>query len=185
MTVFRSLRALVLVVPALALMLTTSCEPEEGGLSNEEIVQGLKAALQVGTDTSVTTLNAQDGYFADLAVKILLPPEADVIYDQLSSIPGGSLLVDNTIKTINRAAEDAAIQAKPIFLDAITNITIADGVNILFGDDTAATHFLRVNTYTNLQAAFQPQISTSLNKDIILGISAEDSYQSLRIPSRK
>ncbi len=165
-------------------VLFVACDPEDtddpnDDLSNSEIVSGLKEALRVGTDTSVVTLNAVDGYYADDAVKILLPPEASVIFDNLSLIPGGSALVENTIKSINRAAEDAAVEAKPIFVDAITNMSIADGVAILFGTDTAATSFLKTNTYTGLESTFLPKIETSLKKPLLLGISAESSYQSL------
>lgn len=182
---FLHFRSASLFVLMLGFALTfTACDPDENddtndGLTNSEIVEGLKAALRIGTDTSVVTLNAVDGYYADEAVKILLPPEAAVIFDKISLIPGGNLLVDNTIKSINRAAEDAAIEAKPIFVDAITNMTISDGVDILFGTDTAATFFLRSNTYTGLEGAFLPKVETSLTKPILLGVSAESSYQSL------
>jgi len=148
-------------------------------LSNDEVVQGLKEALRVGTDTSVTTLHKEDGYFADQAVKIFLPPEAQVIKENISLVPGGDQLVEALIKKINRSAEDAAVEAKPIFVDAITNITITDGLNILNGADTAATHYLKENTYNSLKDLFQPKIETSLSKPIIGGISAQSSYASL------
>jgi len=162
-----------------------ACDPDENSLgdfdfgpTDEEIVAGLKAALQVGTDSSVTTLNATDGYFKDPLVKIFLPPEADVIFDNLSTL-GLQPLADVTIERVNRAAEDAATEATPIFVDAITNMTISDGKNILFGDSVAATTFLRDNTYEQLVTAFQPKIQTSLEKSIVLGISADDSYNTL------
>ena len=84
-------------------------------LTNEEVIQGLKSALEVGTGNSVDILHAQDGYFGDELVKIFLPPEADVIVDNLSRIPGGDQLLANTIESINRAAEDAATGSKTDF----------------------------------------------------------------------
>lgn len=148
-------------------------------LTNEEVISALKEALSVGTDTSVSILHKVDGYFKDEAVKILLPDEAKVVYEQLSKIPGGDALVERTILSINRAAEDAASEAKPIFVNAITTMTIADGFSILNGSDTAATSYLNSKTYTPLYEAFQPKINTSLSKPMVLGYSAQESYQTL------
>ncbi len=159
-----------------------SCENldlDPAALTNEEVIQGLKSALIVGTDTSVGILHTTDGYFADEAVKIFLPPEAQVIYDNLSLIPGGDLLIANTIKSMNRAAEDAAAEATPIFIDAITDITIADGFDILYGSDSAATLYLENKTYNNLEAAFEPKVMNSLSKPLILGQSTESIYGDL------
>jgi len=149
------------------------------GLSNDEIIKGLKEALKIGTDTSVTKLHKPNGYLSDQAVKILLPQEAQVITQHLSVLPGGQLLIDEVTKKINRAAEDAAIEAKPIFINAITSITISDGLTILNGNNNAATNYLRQKTYSQLQGAFQPKISVSLNKEIIGGVSAESAYSAL------
>jgi hypothetical protein len=154
-------------------------ELNTSGLSNEEIIRGLKEALKVGTDTSVTKLHKTNGYLADQAVKILLPQEAQIITQHVSVLPGGQLLVDEVVKKINRAAEDAAAEAKPIFINAITSITITDGLSILNGANNAATNYLKQKTYTSLQSAFQPKIYSSLNKEIIGGISAESAYREL------
>ena len=152
---------------------------DKNTISNEEVIQGLKTALTVGTDTSVKRLSAVDGYFKDAAVKILLPPEAAPIFNNLSKIPGGQQLVDNTVLAINRAAEDAAPEATTIFVDAITGITIGDGMSILNGNDSAATTYLKKGTYTPLKNTFAPKISASLNKPIVLGTSAEQLYSDL------
>jgi len=162
-------------------MLFSSCQdvnldPE---LSESEIVEGLKSALKVGTDSSVSTLNLQDGYYGDNLVKILLPEEAGVIVKNIALIPGGDLLLEETIKAINRSAEDAAKEATPIFVDAITSITIDDGKSILKGADDAATVYLKTKTFTNLHDKFQPKINTSLSKELIPGVSAQSSYASL------
>jgi hypothetical protein len=148
-------------------------------LSNEEVIAGLKEALNVGTDTSVTILNKADGYFRDEAVKILLPPEAQVMYDNLNKVPGIDVLLDQTILAMNRAAEDAAGEAKPIFVSAIKGITIGDGFAILKGSDTSATTYLRGKTYDSLYNTFQPKIDVSLNKPLVAGVSAQSAYANL------
>jgi len=171
----------------IALVLTSSlvsCEElddvlQETGLTNDEVVKGLKTALEISTDTSVSILNAVNGYYKDELVKIALPKEAAVIFDNLSLIPGGDQLVENTILAINRAAEDAAIEAKPIFVDAITSMSFDDAFAILDGHDSSATEYLNGKTYANLSAAFSPKISASLSKPLVLGTSAEDMYQNL------
>lgn len=175
-------RALTYLAAGLLLSLASCNKIEEilpEGLSEEEVAAGLKEALRVGTDTSVSQLNAEDGYYGDEAVKILLPPEADVIIDNLSLIPGGPALVEETVKKINRAAEDAAQEAKPIFVEAITNMTIQDAFGILNGNDSSATTYLKDKTYSDLYALFQPDINNSLSKPIILGQSAESAYAAL------
>lgn len=146
-------------------------------LTETEIVQGLKQALTVGTDTAVSHLNKTDGYFGDAIVKILLPEEAQPVYDVINKLPGS--LVDNAILAINRAAEDAAKEATPIFVEAILSMTIDDGLTILNGTDTAATTYLRINTEQKLYDAFKPKIEASLSKDLVLGYSAEELYSDL------
>ncbi len=165
-------------------LFSTSCDEltevlEETGLSEQEVVEGLKSALTVGTDTSVTVLSAVNGYLGDDLVKIILPDEASVIVTNIAKVPGGNLLIEKTIEAINRSAEDAAPEAKDIFVSAITDIDIADGFAILNGENDAATEYLKSNTTAELTAAFQPKISTSLNKKLVGNISAESAYSDL------
>ncbi|MBC7451380.1 MAG: DUF4197 domain-containing protein [Cytophagales bacterium] len=148
-------------------------------LTNEEVIRGLREALTVGTDTSVHSLHATDGYYTDQAVKILLPAEAKVVYDNIALIPGGKTVLEEVVKKVNRAAEDAAVEAKPIFVGAIKNITIGDGFVILRGTDTAATHYLKSTTYDSLTAVFKPRIQSSLRKAIVGTVSAESAYTAL------
>ncbi len=172
-----------LLVLAMVGTVFSSCDEGFDLLEDEvgyvEIVAGLKQALEVGTDTAVAKLNVTDGFFGDEIVKILLPEEAQPVYDVASQIPGISNVIDETILAINRSAEDAAVEAKPIFVDAITNMTLNDATDILYGEDTAATSYLRTNTYQGLYDAFKPKIETSLSKDLIGGLSAEDVYSQL------
>jgi hypothetical protein len=181
-------RTNILGTLACILLLFVGCTKEELNdalgsvnteLTNDEVIAGLREALNVGTDTSVTILNKVDGYFKDEAVKILLPAEAQVMYDNLNKVPGISTLLDQTILAMNRAAEDAANEAKPIFITAIKGITIGDGFTILKGADTAATTYLRGKTYDSLYVTFQPKIDVSLNKPLVAGVSAQSAYANL------
>ncbi|HMH21026.1 MAG TPA: DUF4197 domain-containing protein [Puia sp.] len=136
---------------------------KSGSLSSDDIVAGLKEALNQGTKKSADKLSAVDGFFKDAAVKILLPPEAVKVEKTLRSVGLGKE-VDDAIESLNRAAEDAAKSAAPIFLDAIKKMTVQDGVNILKGADTAATGYLRKSTTVELTNAFRPVIDVSLQK---------------------
>src|SRR5579872_6711776 len=133
------------------------------GLSSDDIVAGLKDALNHGTQKSTDKLSAVDGFFKDAAVKILLPPDAAKVEKTLRAAGFGPQ-VDNAILSINRAAEDAAKSAAPIFLNAIKNMSVSDGLGILRGSDTAATGYLRKTTSIQLTAAFRPVIDSSLQK---------------------
>jgi hypothetical protein len=163
-----------------AAILFTSCK-KENELSEAEIIEGLKEALKVGTDTSATKLNKTDGYYADLTVKILLPPQASQVMQMKDQVPGLAPLVDDVILQINRSAEDAAIEAKPIFVNAITSIGISDGKDILFGADNAATVYLKNNTYNSLFGVYIPKMRTSLNKEIAGGVSAQSTWDEITI----
>jgi hypothetical protein len=150
-----------------------------GGVSNADNIAGLKEALSVGVGNAVVSLNKQNGYFSNQALKILLPPEAGVIVDNIKLIPGGQSLVEDVVLRLNRAAEDAVSEAAPIFTSAIRNMTIADATNILFGNKDAATAYLRKNTYSQLVSAYAPKINASLGKNIVGGISAANSWSTL------
>lgn len=149
-------------------------------LTEEEVIEGLKEALTIGTDTAVTTVSKVNGYFMDELIKIYLPPEADIIVENIDnpllSAIGVDTFIEDMVLKLNRAAEDAATEAAPIFIDAITEMTIEDAFGILNGSDTSATHYLREKTFVALQQAFQPKISTSLNKPLVAGISAAETW---------
>ena len=134
-----------------------------GGLSEAEAAQGIKAALDQGIGKSVLQLNTVDGFFKDAIYKILLPPDAQRLVNTFRTLGLGSL-VDKAILSINRGAEDAVGYAKPIFIDAIRNMTLQDAIGLVRNGDTSATHFFRVKTTEKLMAAFQPVIQSSLNK---------------------
>lgn len=132
-------------------------------LSNEEIIKGLKEALTIGTDSSTKRLSKLDGFFADAAIKILMPAEAKKVESTLRNF-GMSSLVDKAILSMNRAAEDAASGISNIFWDAIKGMTVKDGLSILQGGDFAATEFLKKNTTASLTEKMRPVIQASLDK---------------------
>ena len=132
-------------------------------LSNDEIVAGLKQALEVGTGKATTKLSAADGFLKDAAIKILMPQEAQKVEKKLRAIGMGKQ-VDNAITSMNRAAEDAAKSASPIFVNAIKGMSFNDALSILKGDDVAATSYLNAKTSASLRAAFAPVIEKSLQK---------------------
>ncbi len=148
-------------------------------LTAAEIIAGLKQALTIGADSSLTRISKTNGYYRDELIKILLPPEAKMITDNLSRIPGGEKLVEDVVLRINRAAEDAAKEALPIFVSAVTSMTISDGLAILKGHETAATDYLRGNTFNQLFALYQPKIKNSTDKKLIGNISTSESWNKL------
>jgi len=148
-------------------------------LTEYEVSSGLKEALRVGTDSAATRLGALNGYYGDELVKIMLPEEAGIIVDNISKIPGGNKLVEDVVMRINRAAEDAAKEAGPVFWGAIKNMTITDAFNILNGGEKAATDYLHKQTYDELFKLYNPKIQTSLDKEIVAGISTNESWESL------
>jgi hypothetical protein len=135
-----------------------------GNPTSSEINLGLKQALEVGTNLSSERLSSKDGYLGNLAVKILFPEEAQQVEKTLRSL-GFNNLADNVITSLNRAAEDAAQQAKPIFVSAIQQMTITDASNILLsGQNDAATQYFKRVTSNQLRLKFQPIIQNSLSK---------------------
>ena len=150
-----------------------SCDPKDlqsvldavnttGALSDLDISNGLKEALEFGVDSSVSFLSATDGFYKT-PYKIFLPEEANTVINKLKILPGFSNLEEELLKKMNRAAEDAAKKAGPIFLDAVRGITFTDATNILMGDKDAATQYLHGKTYINLYSAFKPVLDNSLS----------------------
>jgi hypothetical protein len=148
-------------------------------LTESEVISGLKEALTLGAKNAATKLATENGYYGDAAIKILLPDEARTIVDNISKIPGGDKLVQNAILSINRAAEDAAKDVAPIFVNSITQMSIKDAFNILKGSDNAATQYLKSTTYTDLYNLYKPKIQASTEKKLIGNISTKESWNAL------
>jgi hypothetical protein len=132
-------------------------------LTNDEIIRGLKDALSVGSKNASSSASKADGYFKNPAIKIPFPPEAKNIESKVRAL-GMNKQVDEFVMTINRAAEEAAKEAAPIFLNAITSMTITDGVGILKGNDSAATAYLKRTTSSQLHDKFKPVIKSATQK---------------------
>lgn len=144
----------------LAVTHTASAEP---ALSNQQIVTGLKDALSIGTDIATGSASKTDGYNKNPLIRIPFPKEADDVKKALINI-GMKKQVKDFETQLNRAAEDAAKKAAPIFINAITKMTINDGLTILKGRQDEATLFLKKNTQTQLNTEFRPVIKASLEK---------------------
>jgi hypothetical protein len=145
-----------------------SCEtlnnlPMSTTVTQAEAAQGIREALDQGVGRGISLLNKEDGFFGNQAYKLFLPQEAVKIENTLRQIGMGSL-VDKAILQINRSAEDAVGYARPIFLDAIKEMTIADAINIIKGPKDAATQYFKDKTTSKLVAAFTPIVKGSLDK---------------------
>jgi len=132
-----------------------------GALTNDEIVQGLKEALKVGISNGSAQASATDGYFKNNTIKLLFPPDAQRVEARLRQVGLGNE-VDRFVLSLNRAAEDAAKKSKPIFVKAITSMSIQDALGILRGDSTAATSYLQRTTSQELYTQFFPVVDSTL-----------------------
>lgn len=132
-------------------------------VTEAEAGQGIKEALSQGVTNAILNLNKENGFFGSDVYKLFLPPDAQKIEKTLRDI-GMGRQVDKAILQINRAAEDAVGYAKPIFVDAIKQMTITDALNIVRGSKDAATNYFRAKTKDRLIAAFSPSVQSSLDK---------------------
>ncbi|WP_435579603.1 DUF4197 domain-containing protein [Gilvibacter sp.] len=142
-------------------------------LSEQEIGNGLREALDQGIEKQVSKLTAKDGFYKNELVKILLPEELRKVDKALRDI-GLSSLADEGLKALNRAAEDAVKQATPIFVAAVKDISFADAKNILLGADNAATTYLQNRTQTALYNKFNPVINDSFSR-----VGADEIWEQL------
>ena len=145
---------------------TTAEKIKTGGaaeLSQEEVGNGLKEALNIGVSEAVDFLSAENGYHESI-YKILIPEDAQKVVSKLKKVPGFYDIEDKLVEKMNRAAELAAEKAKPIFVNAITSMTFEDAWNILRGDKDAATRYLQSTTGQQLFAEFMPVIQASLDE---------------------
>jgi len=136
---------------------------KSGALSQEQIGNGLRQALDNGIKNQVSKLTSTDGFYKNELVKIMLPEELQAVDKGLRKIGLGNL-ADEGIKVLNRAAEDAVKTATPIFINAVKEISFADAKNILLGNQNAATSYLKGKTSDDLYASFTPVIKNSFSK---------------------
>ncbi len=176
----------IILALATLLFVVSSCEvlnqvssslPSSVPLTESEIIQGLKEALNVGTDKSVSKASSVNGYLKNQTIKILLPQDVQDLKSKIDGnsvasaayktyikkFNGGSDLFDELITSMNRGAETAAKKASPIFLNAIKSMTINDARGILNGGNTSATNYFYDKTNQQLFNAFQPEVKNALS----------------------
>ena len=145
------------------IMNNTQQSSGSSALSSLDISNGLKQALELGIAQGVDLLSQKDGYYGNSLAKILFPEPLQKVDNTLRSIGLGSL-ADEGVKLLNRAAEDAVTEAKPIFINAVKNLSFSDATAILTGGKDAATQYLKKTTTQSLVEAFSPKIQSSLGK---------------------
>ncbi|MES2133678.1 MAG: DUF4197 domain-containing protein [Bacteroidota bacterium] len=132
------------------------------GLTNDEVIKGLKEALSVGTNNSTALTSKLDGFNKNPLIFIPWPAEAATMKEKLVQL-GFQQQITDFETSLNRAAEDATKNAAPIFVDAISKMTISDGFAILNGNDTSATHYLREKTSASLKQTFSPVVTDAIS----------------------
>ena len=142
---------------------TQSEESSKPSLTNEEVISGLKEALQVGIKNSVNLTSITDGFLKNDSIRLPFPPDAIKVKEKAMDL-GLSGKVTEFETTLNRAAEEATKEALPIFADAIINMSVQDGFTILKGGDGAATRFLKEQTTSKLVSAFSPKVKNATAK---------------------
>lgn len=140
-----------------------SSQPSKPQLTNAEVVSGLKEALQVGIKNSVNLTSVADGFLNNASIRLPFPEDAMKV-KQKALDWGLTSQVEKFETTLNHAAEEATKEALPIFINAITNMSLQDGFTILKGGDGAATKFLKDNTTTQLVEAFSPKVKDAIAK---------------------
>lgn len=147
---------------------TTGDILNSGALSNQDAAAGIKQALEKGVLTGTNFLGQKNGFLGNAAYKIFMPKEVQQVEQKIRNNPIANALagayLDKVVTAMNRGAEKAMAQAKPIFVNAIRSMTITDAVNIVTGRDGGATDFLKRATLAQLTAKFKPVIGQSLNQ---------------------
>lgn len=141
----------------------SAMETGETPLSNGEVISGLKEALTIGTKNSTSLTSKLDGYYKNPEIFIPFPEEAIKVKEKVESL-GMKKQVDEFVMTMNRAAETASKEATPIFVNAVKEMTIADGFAILKGEDNAATMYLKDKTSGQLKVKFNPVVKNAIDK---------------------
>ena len=145
----------------------------EQGLTESEIVDGLKEALEIGTSKAVTLVSEKNGYLKSPKIKIPLPENVQKVESILRNI-GFASKVDKFELSMNRAAERAAPKAKSIFWNAIKKMSFSDARQILKGPEDAATQYFRKKTSTQLQDEFKPIVNQAMSE-----VGVTQAYKSL------
>ena len=132
-------------------------------LTNEEVISGLKEALNVGIKNAVNLSSVTDGFLKNDVIRLPFPPDAIKVREKAINF-GLSKQVTTFEETLNRAAEEATKEALPIFINAIKNMSVQDGFAILKGGEGAATKYLKDQTSSALYTAFLPKVKEATAK---------------------
>ncbi|MCQ2595065.1 MAG: DUF4197 domain-containing protein [Treponemataceae bacterium] len=147
--------------------------------SNQDAVDALKNALNIGAETASKELNKTDAYYRNPLYYIPMPEEAAKLVATVEKLPNGKKTVENVIIRLNRTAEACAAGIVPIFVEAISGMSVNDGISIVTGEQNAATNFLKDKTYNQLKALYKPQISAALDQNLVGNMSANDAWNKL------
>lgn len=151
------------LVNQLPVQIPTAPTNQKPALTNEEVISGLKEALQIGIKNAVNQSSALDGFLANPQIRLPFPPDAIKVKEKALQL-GMNAQVEKFETTLNRAAEEAAKEALPIFTQAILNMSVQDGFAILKGGNGAATNFLKNQTSQQLYNAFLPKVKDATAK---------------------
>ena len=154
----------VFTVSSCSLFKETGSSTHSSGLTSRETAEGLIEALLVGADNSTQKASSKNGFYGNVAIKILFPPEAVKVRNAALQV-GMRPLVDRFEMSLNRAAEDATKEAKPVLVGAIKKIRFKDVWDILFGADDAATQYLKLKTEPELLSKFRPIVQMSIGRE--------------------
>lgn len=149
------------------------------GFSNEDAIQALKAALNEGAKVASSQLSKEDAYYKNPLYYIDLPDETEKLVATVSKLPNGKKNIENVILRLNRTAEACAAEIIPVFVEAITGMTVGDGVSIVTGKDNAATEYLKKKTYEQLVSLYKPKISAALDQKLVGNMSANEAWEKL------
>lgn len=136
-------------------------KPSSSALTNEEVVKGLKEALSIGAAKASTLAGSMDGFYKNPRIFIPWPPEAEEMKTRLIKL-GLTKKIEEFEQSLNKAAEEAALKATPVFTAAVSNMSVQDGFTILKGADTSATNYLRKTTYSPLYDQFMPVVKKAI-----------------------
>ena len=148
---------------SITILSPTNNSPSKIDLTNEEVISGLKEALNVGIKNAVNLSSVTNGFLKNDVIRLPFPPDAIKVREKAINF-GLSKQVTTFEETLNRAAEEATKKALPIFVDAIKNMSVSDGFSILKGGDGAATKFLKSQTSNQLVIAFAPVVKEATTK---------------------
>ena len=142
-----------------------STDETKPGLTNGEVISGLKSALEVGAKNAAGLTSKEGGFMNNARIKLPFPEDAmhmhDFLMDKVPNLAGPE--IDKFVAKMNEAASNATATAAPIFVNAIKGMSVEDGFAILKGEDNAATNFLKEKTTPELTTAFSPEVSKAMS----------------------